>query len=134
MTVVVVCAVSLAIGGVAPWTAYLDVLRAGTAADFVSRLNIGPASQLALAAGDPALAVRIAPVVTGAALLLTRLKLGLFGPFSLSQHATPAAQTASVAPAQPANLLRLPMTPIRRKIPDSSARKREPRASDVQSP
>ena len=70
-TVVVVCAVSLAIGGVAPWTAYLDVLRAGTAADFVSRLNIGPASQLALAAGDATLAVRIAPVVTGAALLLT---------------------------------------------------------------
>jgi Transposase DDE domain len=33
----------------------------------------------------------------------------------------PAAQTTGVAPAQPANLLRLPMSPIRHKIPDSSA-------------
>jgi Transposase DDE domain len=38
-----------------------------------------------------------------------------------AQH--PAAQTPELASAQPANLLGFPINPIRRKIPDSSARK-----------
>ncbi len=64
---------------------------------------------------------------TAPALLLARLKIGLLARSSLSQHATLAAQTTGAAPAQPANLLRFPMTPITHKIPDSSARKRESR-------
>ncbi len=45
-------AASLAIGGIAPWEAYLDFLRGSAgAADIVSPLNVGPASQLALLLG-----------------------------------------------------------------------------------
>lgn len=62
---------SLVVGGVRPWQDYVEVLRAGTGADFVSHLNIGPASQLALALGDPAVAARVAPIVALLAILAT---------------------------------------------------------------
>jgi len=70
-TVAVVTAVSVLIWGTGPWAEYLNVLRAGTGADFVSRLNVGPASQLALLSGDSTLALRIAPIVTAGALAAT---------------------------------------------------------------
>ena len=63
--------VSLLAGGLDPWRDYIGVLRAGTGADFVSTLNIGPASQLALLAADPSLATRVAPFVAIAAILAT---------------------------------------------------------------
>jgi hypothetical protein len=45
-------AVSLAVGGIAPWTDYVAFLRASSAsADVVSPLNVGPASQIALMFG-----------------------------------------------------------------------------------
>ena len=45
-------AVSLAVGGLAPWTDYVAFLRATSAsADVVSPLNVGPASQIALLFG-----------------------------------------------------------------------------------
>ena len=45
-------AASLIIGGVGPWADYVAFLRGGAAqADIVSRLNIGPASQIAQAFG-----------------------------------------------------------------------------------
>ena len=45
-------AVSLAVGGLAPWTDYVAFLRASSgAADVVSPLNVGPASQVALLFG-----------------------------------------------------------------------------------
>jgi Glycosyltransferase family 87 len=68
--VVAVVAVSLAIWGTSPWAEYLNLLRLGTEANFVSRLNVGPASQLALLTGDPGLAPRLAAAVTVAALAI----------------------------------------------------------------
>ena len=45
-------AVSLAVGGIAPWADYVAFLRATSAsADVVSPLNVGPASQIALLLG-----------------------------------------------------------------------------------
>ena len=71
VTDLVAVGVSLVVGGVRPWQDYVDVLRAGTGADFVSNLNIGPASQLALALGDPAVAARVAPIVALVAIVAT---------------------------------------------------------------
>jgi hypothetical protein len=64
-------ALSLLAGGLGPWRDYIGVLRAGAGADFVSTLNVGPASQLALLLGDPSVAARVAPVVAIVAVLLT---------------------------------------------------------------
>ncbi len=58
------------------------------------------------------------------ALLLTRLKLSLFAR-SACASTQPRRPDRRVASTQPANLLRLPMNPIRHKIPDSSALSRE---------
>ncbi len=57
-----IVAVSFVVGGVGPWREYLDYLRLGGNADLASRVNIGPASQLALLAGDPSLARPLAVV------------------------------------------------------------------------
>jgi hypothetical protein len=51
-----ILAVSLVVGGAGPWREYLDYLRVGGGADLASRVNIGPASQLALLAGNSSLA------------------------------------------------------------------------------
>ena len=71
VTGLVAVGLSLLAGGLDPWRDYIGVLRAGTGADFVSTLNIGPASQLALLAADPSLATRVAPFVAIAAILAT---------------------------------------------------------------
>jgi hypothetical protein len=71
VTDLVAIVLSLVAGGLQPWHDYVGVLRAGTGADFVSNLNIGPASQLALALGDPAVAGRVAPVIALGAIVLT---------------------------------------------------------------
>ena len=42
---------SLAVGGLGPWSDYLGVVRSASQADLVTRLNIGPASQVALLLG-----------------------------------------------------------------------------------
>jgi hypothetical protein len=66
-------AVSLVIGGIGPWADYLAFLRGGAGqADIVSRLNVGPASQIALALGLSEAAARTIQVpVTLAALATT---------------------------------------------------------------
>ncbi|HYX11017.1 MAG TPA: hypothetical protein VE817_03485, partial [Candidatus Acidoferrum sp.] len=71
--IVVVVVISLGVGGSGPWIDYLAMLRAGTGAAFSSSLNIGPASQLALALGDPASTPRLAPFVSVVALGVTAL-------------------------------------------------------------
>lgn len=71
VTDLVAVVVSLVDGGLRPWQDYIEVLRAGTGADFVSNLNIGPASQLAVALGDPAVAARVAPIVALLAIVAT---------------------------------------------------------------
>jgi hypothetical protein len=64
---------SLLVGGAGPWVEYVAFLRGGAAqADIVSPLNIGPASQLALALGLSETAARTIQVpVTMAALVTT---------------------------------------------------------------
>jgi hypothetical protein len=61
--------------GTRPWVEYFDFLRFGAAAsDFISPLNVGPASQLAIAFGlDEAAARSIQIAVTTAALVATVL-------------------------------------------------------------
>lgn len=56
LTGLAILGLSLLAGGPRPWGEYLDYLRLGGDADLASRVNIGPASQLALLAGDPGLA------------------------------------------------------------------------------
>ncbi len=64
---------SLAVGGFGPWADWLAFLRTGSgSADLVSRLNVGPASQLAILFGlDDAGARSIQVAVTIAALIVT---------------------------------------------------------------
>jgi hypothetical protein len=96
-TVAVAVAASLAIWGTGPWANYLNLLRVGTEANFVSRLNVGPASQLALLTGDPGLAPRMAPVVTAAALAATAAAAWLLKSPTLSL-AVAAAASLVVSP------------------------------------
>jgi hypothetical protein len=64
--------VSLALGGLAPWQDYLDVVRAGAGAELVDQRNIGPAAQVAaLVGGSEGLARLLQVAVTLAALALT---------------------------------------------------------------
>ena len=64
-------ALSLAIGGLAPWADYVAFLReSSAAADIVSPLNVGPASQLALLLGlsdDAARALQVAIAIAAIA-------------------------------------------------------------------
>ncbi len=64
-------AASLAVGGIEPWQDYVAFLRASSAAaDIVIRLNVGPASQLALLLGlseDAARIVQVAVTLTALA-------------------------------------------------------------------
>jgi len=62
---------SLLVGGLGPWRDYVNYLSLGSAADLASRVNIGPASQLALLAGDSGLARPLAFVFAGLAILAT---------------------------------------------------------------
>ena len=71
VTDLAIVGVSVVVGGLDPWRDYIGVLRSGAGADFVSTLNVGPASQLALLLGDPSVATRIAPFVAIAAIVLT---------------------------------------------------------------
>jgi hypothetical protein len=71
VTDLAIVGLSVVAGGLGPWRDYIGVLRAGAGADFVSTLNVGPASQLALLLGDPTVATRVAPFVAIAAILLT---------------------------------------------------------------
>jgi hypothetical protein len=96
-TIAAVTVVSLAFWGTGPWREYLNVLRAGTGADFVSRLNVGPASQLALLMGDPGLAPRLTPAVTLAALAATAAAAWFLRPVTLSL-AVAAAASLVVSP------------------------------------
>ena len=57
-----ILAVSLVVGGAGPWREYIDYLGASGNADLASPVNIGPASQLALLAGDSSLARPLAVV------------------------------------------------------------------------
>ena len=68
---VFIVGVSVVAGGLGPWRDYIGVLRTGVGADFVSTLNVGPASQLALLLGAPSVATRIAPLVAIVAIVLT---------------------------------------------------------------
>lgn len=54
--------VSLLLGGAGPWHDYIDYLRVSSAADLADRLNIGPASQLALLVDNHGLAHGLAVV------------------------------------------------------------------------
>lgn len=60
VTGVAILAVSIAIGGLGPWCDYLEYMRSGANAGLTSPVNIGPASQLSLLAGDPGLASPLA--------------------------------------------------------------------------
>jgi len=96
-TMAVVTAVSVLIWGTGPWAEYVDVLRAGTGADLVSWLNVGPASQLALLSGDSGLAVRLVPLVTVGALAATAAAAWLLRSGTLSL-AVAAAVSLVVSP------------------------------------
>jgi len=98
-TMAVVVAASLAVGGVGPWSDYLDVVRSASGADLVTRLNIGPASQLALITGQTALAGQVAPIVG----VLAALAAAIAGWFIRSRGLSFAAGTA-------ASLVVLPVT------------------------
>jgi len=65
LTVLGLVGFSLAVGGLQPWSDYLAVVRAGTAADLVDPRNMGPASQLGLAFGLESAAVRAVHLVVG---------------------------------------------------------------------
>ncbi len=65
--------VSLALGGPGPWRDYFDYMRFGSEADLASRVNIGPASQIALLLGSSDLARPAALVVGVAAVALAVL-------------------------------------------------------------
>lgn len=68
---VAILALSLLLGGPGPWREYVDYLRLGSDADLASRVNIGPASQIALLVGDPGLARPLAAVWAGLAVVAT---------------------------------------------------------------
>lgn len=57
-----ILSVSLLVGGAGPWHDYIDYLRVSSAADLADRLNIGPASQLALLLDNHGLARGLAVV------------------------------------------------------------------------
>ena len=58
-------------GGLAPWREYLDYLRLSGNAELASRVNIGPASQLALLAGNADLARPLAVIFAITAVVAT---------------------------------------------------------------
>jgi hypothetical protein len=62
VTGAVLLAISLAAGGIGPWRDYLDYLRVTGNADLATGVNIGPASQFALLAGNGGLAHSLAVV------------------------------------------------------------------------
>jgi hypothetical protein len=64
-------AASLVVGGIGPWRDYVDYLRVTSNADLATWLNIGPASILALLAGDSNLAHVIAVFSAVAAVVAT---------------------------------------------------------------
>lgn len=66
-----ILALSLLVGGLGPWRQYVDYLRIGGNAVFASRVNIGPASQLAILAGNPGLANSLALVFAVTAIAAT---------------------------------------------------------------
>lgn len=68
-----ILALSLVLGGAGPWTDYPQYLSLGSNADLASRVNIGPASQVALLAGDGSLARPLAFIVAALAVGLTLL-------------------------------------------------------------
>jgi hypothetical protein len=72
---VALLAVSLVVGGAAPWVEYVAFLRSGAAeASLLSPLNVGPASQLGLLLGLTEAGARTLQVaVTGVALAVTAL-------------------------------------------------------------
>ncbi len=67
----VLLAASLAVGGIGPWRDYVDYLRVTANADLTTWVNIGPASVLALLAGDGNLAHGLAIAFAVAALVVT---------------------------------------------------------------
>jgi hypothetical protein len=71
MTGAAILAVSLLVGGLAPWREYLDYLRLSGNAELASRVNIGPASQLALLAGNADLARPLAVLFAITAVVAT---------------------------------------------------------------
>jgi hypothetical protein len=67
-----ILAVSLLIGGAAPWSEYVAVVRAGSGADLVDPRNAGPAAQIALwTGGGEAFARTLQIPVTLLALVVT---------------------------------------------------------------
>jgi hypothetical protein len=76
LVIVIILAMSVAVGGVQPWIDYASVVRAGSGADLVDPLNAGPAAQVALllgggGTGAEALARTLQIPVTVAALVGT---------------------------------------------------------------
>jgi hypothetical protein len=63
--------VSFIVGGIGPWRTYVEYLGLTSNADLATRVNIGPASQVALLLGNNGLAHQLAFVSTGVALLVT---------------------------------------------------------------
>jgi len=70
-TGVAILAVSLVVGGTGPWRDYFGYLQRTGGADLTSSVNIGPASQLALLAGNPSLARPLAVVFAIVAIVAT---------------------------------------------------------------
>jgi hypothetical protein len=63
-----IMAASLVIGGFGPWREYVDYLSLGSGAGLASRVNVGPASQIALLLNNPELARPLAAFCAMAAL------------------------------------------------------------------
>ncbi len=68
VTGIAILGASLAVGGFGPWREYFDFLGLASGAGLASQVNIGPASQLALAMGNPELARPLAAFFAVAAL------------------------------------------------------------------
>ncbi|MFL5681307.1 MAG: glycosyltransferase family 87 protein [Chloroflexota bacterium] len=73
LTVGGIVAASLLAGGFGPWTDYMSVVRAGTAADIVDARNAGPAAIVALTFGLGAAQVRVVQAVVSLAAIAVTL-------------------------------------------------------------
>jgi len=101
VTGIAIFAVSLLIGGAAPWSEYVAVVRAGSGADLVDPRNAGPAAQIALwTGGGEAFARTLQIPVTLLALAVT-----LVAAWSRRRDAV-----ESLAWAAAASLVTLPVT------------------------
>ncbi len=95
---VALLAVSLAVGGLSPWTDYVAVVRAGSNADLVDPRNAGPAAQLALLIGADDRFARIAQIAVTLAVLALSIIAGRRGGDPVERFGWAAAASLATLP------------------------------------